>query len=77
MIVLCVRPDGVRSHSRSWPRWALAFFGYTILLRDMEDADGQVWMMDINVRVTRQALVTERSQDYLWLNTECFCCDVQ
>jgi hypothetical protein len=43
----------------------------------MEDADGQVWMMDINVRVAQQALVTEVSQDYLWLDTECFCCSAQ
>ena len=47
-IVLCVGPDGVRSHDRAWPCWALAFFGDNIR-RNMEDADGQVWLMGITV----------------------------
>jgi hypothetical protein len=43
----------------------------------MEDADGQLWTMGIIEGLARQATATERSQDYLWLNTEYFCCNVQ
>jgi hypothetical protein len=49
ILILCARPEGVRSHDRAWPCWALAFFGDKRTRRNMEDANGKVWLIHVDI----------------------------